>query len=69
MLFASLGQSVLGETVPSCLEYSPRAAASGRTRDLGQSFSQCVVPENIHTPPPPCREFQVSPPLPRISNF
>ena len=44
MLFTGLGRAVLGKTVALCLEYGPRPAASGRTRDLGHSISQYGPP-------------------------
>ena len=34
----------IGKNCALCLEYGPRPAASGRTRDLGHSFSQYGPP-------------------------
>ena len=43
MLFTRLGRFVLGKTVPS-VSSTALGAASGRTRDLGHSFSQYGPP-------------------------
>ena len=43
-LFAGLGRSVLGKTVPSVLSTAQGLAGSGRTQDRGHSFSQYRPP-------------------------
>ena len=57
----------LNTRIPIYLIYliSPQSKKRYGTLDLlNACILQCVVPENIHTPPPPRKGFAVWPPLP-----